>query len=66
MADIRLDRQRYDELIKTERDLLELLPVMDKLEECGEDCSSIKEVVRQYVERIGKVKQHFGAKPSVG
>jgi hypothetical protein len=59
MADIRLDAQRYQELLKAERDLLDLIPTYDRLEECGQDCSGLREVNAATVEKIAKIKQHF-------
>lgn len=59
MAGVRLSQERYDELILTERMMLEMLPDLDKLEQCGEDCTVEKQAVANKVQQITKIKEHF-------
>lgn len=59
MAGIRMSPERLKELLVAERQFLDLLPDLDKLEQCGEDCSLEREAVRVKVEQISKLKQHF-------
>lgn len=59
MSKTRLSRERYDELLRAERIFTDLLPDLDKLEQCGEDCEGMKQVVREAMEQSAKLKQYF-------
>ena len=59
MPGIRMSPERYRELLTAERNFLDLIPDLDKLEQCGEDCTMEREAVRVKVEQISKLKQHF-------
>jgi bacterioferritin-associated ferredoxin len=62
MAKISLSRERYTELLAAERTFHDLLPDIDKLEQCGEDCQAMRQVVQEEMARIAKVKQFFAPK----
>lgn len=64
MAKIRLSRERYNEMLAAERIFHDLLPDIDNLEQCGEDCLAMRQVVQEELDRISKVKQYFA--PAVG
>ena len=59
MAKTRLSPERYRELLKAERDLVDILPDIDDLEACGEDCQAYRDIHRESIDRIGKLKQFF-------
>jgi hypothetical protein len=59
MAKIKLSRERYAELLSAERLFHDLLPDLDNLEQCGEDCQAMRQVVQDEMKRIEKIKQFF-------
>lgn len=59
MAKTRLSRERYNELLAAERIFTDLLPDLDKLEQCGEDCEGMKQIVRESLEKSAKLRQFF-------
>lgn len=62
MAEIKLSKERYAELLRAERALLDLLPEYDKAESCGIDCSPLKALHDEYMERIQSIKDNYGPK----
>lgn len=59
MAKITMSKEQYQNVTKAERQLTDVLPDLDKLEDCGVDCSAAKEHVKQELARASKLKQHF-------
>lgn len=57
---IRMSKERYDELVKAERMLNDLLPVYDKLEECGVDCTGFRQINAERLPQIAAMKKNFG------
>ena len=60
MAKIKLTPKRNADLLAAERKHLDLLPVYDDLEACGEDCSAMREITNTELQRIQEIKQRFG------
>ena len=59
MGKIKLTKERYQQLLKAERELLDLLPEYDKLEECGVDCTSLRQVNADRLPQIAALKKHY-------
>lgn len=59
MAKVTMTKEQYQNLSKSERQLTETLPDLDKLEDCGVDCAVPKQHVQQALAQISKLKQHF-------
>lgn len=56
----RLPGMEYAKLLETERELHDILPEMDKAEECGIECQEYRRLHREAMERIEKIKINFG------
>lgn len=59
MAKYTLPKPNYDELVKAERDLHDILPEFDKLEECGVDCQEMRNVREEALKRSAAIKKHY-------
>jgi len=55
----KLPQDQIVELKKSERILMDILPELDKMEQCGIECTELKLVRDEAAERIGKLIQHF-------
>jgi hypothetical protein len=51
--------ERYQQLLAAERNFTDILPDLDNLEQCGEDCTAEREIIKSRIEQIAKLKQHF-------
>lgn len=60
MKHIILTNEQHASLIKAERDLHDVLPDMDKAEECGIDCQEFRRLHGEAMERIEALKRNFG------
>jgi hypothetical protein len=60
MAKVKLSQKRYADLLAAERKHLDLLPVYDDLEACGEDCKAMREITDTELTRIQEIKKRFG------
>lgn len=60
MASVKLDPERYQQLLDAERQLMDILSDYDKAEQCGIDCTEIKALNAEARRRIAKTKEHFG------
>lgn len=60
MGKIKLAKDDLAKLITAERELHDLLPEMDKGEECGIDCQEFRRVHAEAMERITALKKNFG------
>lgn len=49
----------HELVVRAERDLREASILLDKLEQCGEDCSLMKERLLAGLKRAEKVREHF-------
>lgn len=59
MAKVKMSNTSYANLIDAERKLMDSIPEFDKLEECGEDCTALREMTRYNLDRIAKMKQYY-------
>jgi len=55
----KLPTELINELKRSERALMDLLPELDKAEQCGIDCQEYRTIRDEAVERISKLLQHF-------
>lgn len=53
------NKQHYETLIKARRLANELLPVMDKAESCGVDCSTWRAQLAQADADLANIQTHF-------
>ena len=52
------------DLLKTEqRRLTDLLPVLDRAEQCGVECQAFREVAREFLTRLGLIEKNFMTPP---
>lgn len=57
--DIRLSPERYAELVEAERQLHEALAEMDKAEECGIDCSALRQKRQDAFDLAQAIKKNY-------
>lgn len=62
MSKVNLSPDDYRELLKSERELHDWLPELDKAEDCGIECQYLRDSAKAMLERIAKFKQHYGPK----
>ncbi len=60
MKHITIPKEQFAGLLQAERDLHDLLPEIDKAEECGIECQEFRRVHGEVMENITKLKQNFG------
>jgi len=60
MAPIKLDAKTVAKLREAQRDLHDILPEFDKLEQCGEDCQIYRQVHAEAGQRIEALLKHYG------
>jgi hypothetical protein len=53
------DREDFQKLKDAQRQLNDLLSVMDRAEACGTDCQVFREVTREYLERLMNIEREF-------
>ena len=63
MAKVTLTNEQYAKILEAERAIHDVLPDLDKLEECGVECQAYRDGLRQKQEQIEAIKRNFG--PSV-
>lgn len=56
---ITLSQERYSELLEAERLLHDVLPDLDKLEECGVDCQQARAAYQESMGKITAIKARF-------
>jgi hypothetical protein len=54
-----MSKQHYDALIQAERKFREVLPEFDKMEDCGEDCTEIRQLVTDRLGKIEALKRNY-------
>ena len=54
-----LNRQQYDTLVDAERRGHDLLPQMDKAQNCGVNCQILREQLKQSLEQISRIKSQY-------
>lgn len=62
MAQPTLTRDQMTALNNMERQLNDSLTTLDKLEDCGQDCSAMKGLIAESLQRSAKLRQHFAPK----
>ena len=60
MAKIKLSKENYAGLLQSERLLHDILPEMDKAEECGIECQEFRRVHAEAMQRIEAMKRNYG------
>jgi hypothetical protein len=58
-APIVLTQEHLERLEAAQRRIVDLAPVLEKLELCGEDCAQYREFGNYLLEQLGLLKQHF-------
>jgi len=56
---IRLSPESYQGLLVAERNLHDLIPEMDKMEDCGIDCVTYRAALKEMLDRIEKMKLYY-------
>ena len=56
-------REQYDRILQAERIINDLLPVIDKLEACGEDCNNYRFASKQFFDKLALIKANFFSPP---
>lgn len=59
MQGTRLNPEQFQKVLSTERSLHDILPEMDKFEECGGDCQALRAAAQDMLAKIQKVKQYY-------
>jgi hypothetical protein len=59
MVEISLSNARYVELLEAERRLSEITKEYDKAEECGINCSPLRQIKDVYTEQITAIKKNY-------
>jgi len=54
-----ISKAQYEQLLRDERALTDMLPTLDSLEDCGEDCTSARAFIQQARDRITAIKRNF-------
>lgn len=60
MAGFNLSPERAIELAQRQRELHDILPELDKLEQCGVDCTAPHEILRDAQNKIAKLLEFYG------
>lgn len=60
MKKVELDDQSLRNVISAQRDLHELLPEVDKLEECGVECSDLRYQIKENLARSQAIIRNYG------
>jgi hypothetical protein len=59
MHKVKLSQAAWQKLQAAERKHLDLIPVYDDLEACGENCAALREVTDTELSRIQEIKKRF-------
>lgn len=59
MAKITLTPETYNALLKSERELTDIVSEIEKAEKCGIDCQSKREALRNQLAAIAAMKANF-------
>ena len=60
MHKLMLPPDKIAELKQRQRELHDILPEIDKLEQCGQDCSAEHEVLQEAQRRITNILKFYG------
>lgn len=60
MAKFKLPADRVQALQQAQREIHDILPVIDDAEKCGIECQQYRVLVDEVNERITKILQYFG------
>ena len=60
MSKLKLGKEDMAKLTTAERDLHDILPEMDKAEECGIDCQEFRRMHGEAMSSIEALKRNFG------
>lgn len=60
MDHIKLPNEQFAKLLQAERDLHDILPEMDKADECGIDCQEFRRLHSEMMDNIAGLKKNFG------
>lgn len=60
MKEWKLPPEAKAELLQSQREFHDALPLMDKMEECGINCVEFRRVVKEGQERVDKILRNFG------
>ena len=52
-------RADYQRLKDTQRKIADLIPVMDKIERCGVECETFREVAKEVQDRLSAIEREF-------
>lgn len=52
-------RQQLELLKKSQRELHDLLPEIDKAEDCGIECSAFREIAHRLSDQLARIEQSF-------
>jgi hypothetical protein len=55
--------EHYRRLKDAQRKLSDLLPVIDKIERCGDPCDAFREVARELADRFSAIEREFMTPP---
>jgi hypothetical protein len=59
VTQIKISKKNYDELLRAERAFHDLHADLDKLENCGIDCTVMRDGIAQQLAQIAALKQNF-------
>lgn len=59
MSKVQLTNEQYAKLLDAERTIHDILPDLQKLEECDVDCQQFRAQVEQRQRQIAALKQNF-------
>lgn len=60
---VTLTKETYSKLLEAERGLTDVVAELDKAEQCGIDCQSKREALRNQLQAIQNMKANFAPKP---
>lgn len=61
---ISLPKKLYDELVRHERAMGDMISEFDKAEACDIDCTAMRDYVKQQLDAIASLKQNYGPRAS--
>lgn len=59
MASVKMTVETFEKIQRIERELHDLLPVLDGMEECGIECQAYRSMIADWQNKLSKAKQHF-------
>ena len=60
MSKIKLTQEQVIALQTAQRELHDIIPEIDKAEQCGIDCQLYRQLQQEATDRISKMIEHFG------